>query len=156
MFFKTKGLYVIYYVILTGVLMSLSCVPSKIDKTDKDKVVPSKADNAECLICHLDFKSELISSRHEKEGVGCTYCHGQSLAHGDDESNIIKPDLLFGRAEIRDYCKQCHPVHRKTSNYNDFVKKWYGKRRPNGRIVTDDSACTDCHGNHAVLRVDQM
>ena len=153
---KTKVLSVIYCAIVTGVIFCLACVPSEIDTTEKNKVVVSKADNAECLVCHMDFENEFISSRHEEEGVGCTYCHGESLAHGDDESNIIKPDVLFGRAEIRGYCKECHPVHRKSSKYNAFVKKWHGERRPNGRIVADDSACTDCHGNHAVLRPDQM
>ncbi len=107
MIYKTKVLSVIYCAIVTGVIFCLGCVPSEIDKSEQNKVVVSKADNSECLVCHMDFKSELISSRHEEEGVGCTYCHGESLAHGDDESNIIKPDVLFGRAEIRGYCK--HP-----------------------------------------------
>jgi hypothetical protein len=47
----------------------------------------------------MDFKAEVISARHEKAGVGCTDCHGSSLAHGDDELNITPPDRLFGRAE---------------------------------------------------------
>jgi uncharacterized protein with PIN domain len=107
-------------------------------------------------MCPPKISSTTFDNTSEKEGIGCTYCHGQSLAHGDDESNIIKPDVLFGRAEIRDYCKKCHQVHRKGSKYDAFVKEWHGERRPSGRIVADDSACTDCHGKHSVLRVDQM
>ena len=156
MIFRTKRLFVIYCAIATVVLFGLSCVPSEIDTTDRNKVAVSKADNAECLVCHMDFKNELIAIRHEEGGVGCTYCHGPSLAHGDDESNIVKPDVLFGREEISDYCKKCHEVHIKNAKYNAFVKKWHGERRPNGRFVADDSPCTDCHGMHSVLRVDQM
>lgn len=119
-------------------------------------VVAKKADNSECLICHMDFKAEVISARHEKAGVGCTDCHGSSLAHGDDELNITPPDRLFGRAEIDSFCKGCHSTHVAGRVYDDFVKKWHSKRRPNGRMILDDSVCTDCHGNHAILRVDQQ
>ena len=115
----------------------------------------SAADNSECLICHMDFKAELISARHERERIRCTDCHGPSLAHGDDEMNITPPDKLFGRAEVVPFCKTCHRSHKKGKAYDDFVKKWHSRRRPNGRMILDDSVCTDCHGNHAVLRPDQ-
>lgn len=113
-------------------------------------------DNSECLICHMDFNGELLSARHEQAGIGCTNCHGASLAHGDDELNITQPDKLFGRTEIVPFCKSCYRSHKKGKAYDAFVKKWHGKRRPNGRMVVDDSVCTDCHGNHAVLRPDQL
>ena len=116
----------------------------------------SAVDNSECLICHMDFKSEAISAKHEKARVGCVTCHGPSLAHGDDELNITPPDRLFGRAEIARFCKACHRTHVKGKVYYDFVKKWHSKRRANGRMVLDDSVCTDCHGNHAILRADQQ
>lgn len=113
------------------------------------------ADNSECLICHMDFKTELLSIRHEKAGIGCTGCHGASLAHGDDELNVTPPDRLFGRAEIVPFCTACHATHKTGEAYKAFLKRWHSKRRPNGRMVLNDSVCTDCHGNHAVLRIDQ-
>jgi hypothetical protein len=123
---------------------------------DGDSSAAAKpTDNSECLVCHMDFKAEVLSAKHEKAGVGCTTCHGASLAHGDDELNITPPDTLFGRAEIIPFCRTCHPKHKTGKAYNAFVKKWHSKRRPNGRMVSDDSVCTDCHGNHAVLRADQ-
>jgi len=79
-----------------------------------------------------------------------------SLAHGDDELNIIPPDKLFGRAEIVPFCKSCHATHVTGGVYEAFVKKWHSKRRPNGRMILDNSVCTDCHGNHAILRADQQ
>ena len=112
-------------------------------------------DNSECLICHMDFQGEEISAKHEDADIGCTNCHGESLAHGDDELNITPPDKLFGRAEIVSFCKGCHPTHVEGKVYDDFVKQWHSKRRPNGRMILDDSVCTDCHGSHAVLRPDQ-
>jgi hypothetical protein len=83
-------------------------------------------------------------------------CHGPSLAHGDDELNVTKPDRLFGRAEIDVFCATCHETHTKSQAYDEFLEKWHSNRRPNGRMILDDSVCTDCHGNHAVLRIDQQ
>jgi len=119
---------------------------------------PKPADNSECLICHADFKTELLSARHAKAGIGCFDCHGPSTDHGDDEWNIVLPDVLFGRAEITPLCTKCHKKedHPKGEKYRVFVKKWSGKYRPNGRMIRNSSICTDCHGNHAVLSPDQQ
>lgn len=114
------------------------------------------ADNSHCLVCHLDFKAESLSASHEKAAVGCTSCHGASLAHGDDEFNIITPDVLYGRGEIDAFCKGCHETHRKGKAYQAFLKDWEDKRRPNGRIISDESVCTDCHGNHVILTPDKQ
>ncbi|HUU92629.1 MAG TPA: cytochrome c3 family protein [Phycisphaerae bacterium] len=119
--------------------------------------LPRKAaDNQACLVCHMDFKKEEITVEHAKVGVGCFTCHGPSAAHGDDEANIVTPDVTFGRAEITPFCKTCHGTHETAPKYKAFVKTWTGKRRPNGRMVSAESVCTDCHGNHAVLRPDQL
>ena len=134
-------------------LMAAGCLQRETPKTRPTAAKPM--DNSECLICHMDFKTELISAKHESTGVGCTTCHGPSLAHGDDEFNITPPDRLFGRAEIDSFCKGCHRTHVRGKTYDDFVKKWHSRRRPNGRMILDDSVCTDCHGNHDVLRPDQ-
>ena len=143
-------------VVVTVTLAAWGCLPRESRKTNIGSATAVKpADNSECLICHMDFKAEVLSTKHEKAGVGCTACHGPSLAHGDDELNITPPDKLFGRAEIIPFCKTCHTTHKKGTVYDAFVKKWHSKRRPNGRMVLDDSVCTDCHGNHAVLRADQ-
>ncbi|MHC4154067.1 MAG: cytochrome c3 family protein [Planctomycetota bacterium] len=137
-----------------------SCQPTDSPRTDHGSQTKASApartsDNSECLICHMDFDSEELSVKHDEAGIGCISCHGASLAHGDDELNITSPDKLFGRAEIERFCKGCHRTHVKGKVYDDFVKQWHSKRRPNGRMILDDSVCTDCHGNHAILRPDQ-
>ena len=108
-------------------------------------------DNSSCMVCHIDFQTELISSKHEEEGITCMACHGDSLNHCDDEHNITRPDVIWGRAEIEPFCKQCHPKHEKPEAVKQFRAKWLGKRRKNGRFVMEDSACTDCHGKHAII-----
>ncbi len=115
-----------------------------------------KTDNSHCLVCHLDFKEEKISAEHEEVGVGCNSCHGESYAHGDDEFNITTPDVTYGREEIAPLCKKCHQFHKKGRKYKAFLKEWEDERRPNGRMISANSVCTDCHGNHAVLTPDKQ
>ena len=109
-----------------------------------------QADNVACLDCHMDFADELISAKHLDKGFACTACHGESIAHGEDEGNVTKPDVLFGRTQITPFCRQCHPTHKSGAEYDAFVKKWRGQRRPTGVMLLDDATCTDCHGRHAL------
>ena len=108
-------------------------------------------DNESCLVCHLDFKKEKIVVEHLEHGITCAGCHGDSEAHRGDEWNVVRPDVLWGRAEINDFCKRCHAKHKKSKAYDAFVAKWLDKRRLTGRYVTTDSVCTDCHGRHAII-----
>jgi len=110
-----------------------------------------QTDNSACMVCHMDFADEPMAAKHLDAKIVCASCHGRSEAHGGDESNITTPDVTFGRAEIGPFCKTCHPKHKTGKEYDVFIKKWRGKRRPNGRMVLDNSVCTDCDGNHAIL-----
>lgn len=107
-------------------------------------------DNQSCMVCHLDFEEEKISAVHLKKGITCAGCHGDSEAHRGDEWNIIRPDVIWGRAEMGPFCKQCHKKHPHGEKYQAFLEKWLDKRRSTGRWVTRESVCLDCHGNHAI------
>jgi len=109
-------------------------------------------DNQSCMVCHIDFAKELISSVHLENDITCHHCHGDSEVHRADEYNIHRPDVIWGRAEIPRFCGQCHAPedHPKGKKFQEFFAKWEDKRRPNGRWVAEDSVCTDCHGNHAI------
>ncbi len=115
-------------------------------------------DNSACILCHQNFQDEVITEKHREAGVACIDCHGVSADHAGDELNIMLPDVMFGRREIEPFCSQCHRKqdHPKGELYQSFLNEWLGKYRPNGRIVRNNSICTDCHGNHAVLSVDQL
>jgi len=115
-----------------------------------------QTDNSNCLVCHMDLAIEPIAAKHREADIVCAACHGASEAHGSDELNITPPDVTFGRSEIVPFCLPCHPTHKTGEKYDAFVTEWHGKRRPNGRMILDNSVCTDCHGNHAILRPDQQ
>jgi len=115
-----------------------------------------QTDNSACLVCHVDLEAEEIAAKHLAAGVICAHCHGASEAHRSDELNITRPDVTYGRAEMVAFCKRCHPLHQKGEKYDQFLQEWQGRRRPNGRTVSADSVCTDCHGQHTILRPDQL
>lgn len=114
----------------------------------------SAADNSICFVCHLDLQKEQLTTIHQAEGIGCPRCHGSSADHMHDEMLMTKPDLLFGRQEVDAMCGKCHeePHKEKTRQVKAFLEQWRGKDRPNGRVVSDRSICTDCHGTHNIIK----
>jgi len=107
--------------------------------------------NDSCMVCHIDFEHEEISSTHLEAGITCLACHGDSDVHRADEYNIIRPDVIWGRSEIDAFCEQCHRTHKHPHEVAAFLDEWENRRRPNGRWVLADSVCTDCHGKHAIV-----
>lgn len=104
--------------------------------------------NSLCYTCHLGLQHEAITAKHVVKGVTCISCHGPSVEHMHDEMQVTTPDRLFGRGEVDEMCRVCHEGHRDASKVEMFQEEWQGKTRPNGRVITEMSICTDCHGTH--------
>ncbi len=119
--------------------------------------------NSKCYVCHPSMKTEELTNDHLPVGITCDICHGPTVEHMHDEMLMTKPDLLFGRSEVRAMCSKCHKPHGQREYYERqdhkdpaavqaFFEKWTGRIRPNGRNVTKDSICTDCHGTHNITK----
>lgn len=107
------------------------------------------------------MKTEELTTIHLGIDVTCDQCHGASTEHMHDEMLMTKPDLLFGRSQVRGMCSSCHTLGEEAyvyslQDHNDpkavkaFIDRWTGRIRPNGRNITPDSICTDCHGTHNI------
>ena len=108
-------------------------------------------DNSLCLVCHVNFAENDSVANHISQGITCAHCHGRSVEHMNDESMMTRPDILYGRSEVQAMCEQCHQQsHKNPKAVEVFLDKWAGQKRENGRNVTEDSICTDCHGRHTV------
>ena len=134
-------------------------------QAEKSEQAEKPDGNSKCYVCHPDMKTEELTTSHLEMDVNCDECHGLSTEHMHDEMLMTKPDLLFGRAEVDKMCSNptCHKPGAERSVYGyqdhkepvvveDFFKKWYGRMRPNGRAVSRDSVCTDCHGTHNITK----
>jgi hypothetical protein len=102
------------------------------------------ADNSACLVCHANFKKEELASSHATHGIACTKCHGPSIAHRNDEANIIPPDIMLTSSAIDASCAKCHDNHdvEPRAVIARFLEKC---PRPTD---VQSLVCTRCHGEH--------
>jgi len=128
------------------------CFAEKRQQTETASEKSSSGSNTLCYVCHIDLQTEKITTTHLDQAVTCDECHGPSAHHMHDEMLMTKPDVLFGRAEVDQMCKRCHQPHKNQQAVEAFRKEWSGRTRPNGRAVTAESICTDCHGTHNIVK----
>jgi len=144
---------------LTFILVSaVALVNAFADKPQSDRQSESESKasqtvNPLCYVCHYDLQEEEISVVHQQAGIGCDQCHGPSNKHMHDEMLMTQPDRLYGRAEVEPLCTMCHNFqvdHANEAVIEEFRKKWRDRPRPNGRAITSEAVCTDCHGTHNI------
>lgn len=107
-------------------------------------VQPRGADNSPCHVCHTRFEQEPLSEMHRKVNVGCVKCHGPSLAHRDDEDNLVPPDVMYWPERIDPSCVECHPKHNAPAR--EVLTRW--RERCSEKTDPQSVACIDCHGEH--------
>jgi hypothetical protein len=150
-----------YLIAAIIVIAGLANVPAICSAEESQAEKPNE--NNKCHVCHPGMKTEEISTIHVEMGVSCDVCHGPSTEHMHDEMLMTKPDLLFGRSEVRNMCSKCHKPgggrefygyedHKHSGAVEAFFEKWTGRMRPNGRAVAHNSVCTDCHGTHNISK----
>ena len=139
----------IMLIITTSCLQSAKKAPNSVSSPDSQDL---PTNNGLCLVCHLDFDDDPIAADHLRRGITCAHCHGKSTAHMHDETMMTSPDILHGRTEVKQMCYRCHKAHRNPQEVEIFRQKWLGRKRENGRSITADSTCTDCHGLHTIPR----
>jgi hypothetical protein len=102
------------------------------------------AANAACFVCHANYRAEFLVDRHATAGVGCTNCHGESLAHKNDENNTTPPEIMYPGQKIDPFCQGCHAAH--DVSPGRVVVRWM--ERGLDKIDPGKIVCTDCHGEH--------
>ncbi len=136
------------YGLMACVLVSIAQGPSLLadDTTDVKKTV-KPADNSYCLVCHANLKREELNSVHQKVGVGCAKCHGESDNHSADEDALTAPDILYARDKIAPACLKCHmpKTIADVPDHAPFVEEPSPKTEKGPAKI---KTCTDCHGKH--------
>ena len=141
-------------VALLGCMLISAFAADRFTSQDDSDIREAAEQNALCTVCHLDLLDEELTGTHLAEAIPCTECHGPSTDHMHDEMLMTKPDRLFGRREVDPMCAGCHEetIHHDQAAVDAFRKEWLGRTRPNGRVITADSICTDCHGTHNIVK----
>ena len=115
-----------------------------VEKKTSDKAKGPKADNHACHVCHTNYQDEWLAVTHANANVGCVKCHGESIAHRNDENNITPPDTMYPNAGIDSACVKCHETH--DAPARKVVARYL--ERCSAKKSSDQLVCTDCHGEH--------
>jgi len=103
-----------------------------------------KVDNSACYVCHGNYDGESLVVSHGMEAVGCIKCHGESLAHRDDEDHITPPDVMYAPEDIGKMCAKCHEEH--LASAVTVIERW--QERCPAKTDPKELVCTDCHYEH--------
>jgi len=123
-------------------------VSSAVEQTKEETFVA----NLFCSACHYAFGEEELALNHERVGIGCERCHGESERHRSDEDNITPPEIMYPKAKIDPTCMMCHPRGDiKHVNYHTSLLA-------GAETIFDESNgqkknCTDCHGKDHRINV---
>jgi len=102
------------------------------------------AANAACFVCHANYRTEFLVERHATGGIGCANCHGESLAHKNDENNTTHPEIMYPPERTEPFCQGCHTTH--DVSPKKVVARWI--ERGLDKVNPDKIVCMDCHGDH--------
>ena len=118
--------------------------PLLLDEPSKKKDESFLTINQACFVCHDNYREESLMRVHAKEEIACMECHGDSVAHRNDEDNITPPDVMYPLDTIDEACQECHDTH--DAPASKVVARWQ-ERCPQKTDVSK-IVCTDCHGTH--------
>ena len=104
--------------------------------------------NPFCWACHADFDGEELARTHERVGIGCERCHGESFPHRSDEANITPPELMYPKARINPTCMMCHPRHsiKHVTFHQPVLESGFSIFEDASSDEQAKKYCTDCHG----------
>jgi hypothetical protein len=126
-----------------------------------------------CFACHSEFDDEDGPTAGYKEdihflkGFGCEDCHGGNPAAGGDGDMDAAHDEQMGfkgapkRTLIPEFCASCHSdaafmkrfaPDARVDQLAEYRTSVHGKRAAEGDGKV--AVCSDCHGVHGILKVD--
>ncbi|MHC4205215.1 MAG: hypothetical protein ACYSTT_11250 [Planctomycetota bacterium] len=110
--------------------------------------------NIFCSACHYGFSDEKLAKTHEKAGIGCERCHGESERHRSDEDNVTPPEIMYPKAKINPTCMMCHPRHeiQHVAMHKELLS---GAKTifDSDEDQSDQMYCTDCHAKEHRINV---
>ncbi len=121
---------------------------SSLKQTEEETFVA----NVFCSACHYAFGDEELALSHERVGIGCERCHGESERHRSDEDNVTPPEIMYPKAKINPTCMMCHPRGeiKHERHHKSFLA---GAETIFDEHTGQKKYCTDCHGRHHRINV---
>lgn len=157
------GLYVSSESLKQGMHISLKCVSCHEDASELPHVANLKTVTCNNQ-CHIDEQEKFARSihakalaEHEPNAPTCASCHGTH--------NILSPsnrDSMTYPLNIIKVCSDCHQLHNpsKENNWNpsrhmnSYLESTHGEALSSREGLIAAATCSDCHGNHEILKSD--
>ena len=156
---KSTVVTVVGFIVSSLLLFTASCSLEKKTSDDftlkQSKEQSSKNEpftaNQFCAACHYGFGNEELARTHERAGIGCERCHGESERHRSDEDNITPPEIMYPKQRINPTCMMCHPRNeiKHVSSHNNLLS---GAETIFDTYVSRKN-CTDCHATDHRIKV---
>ena len=156
---NSKVVTVVGFIMSSLLIFSASCSFEK-KTTDDSTLIQSTEQKAKkeifvanqfCAACHYGFGNEELARTHERAGIGCERCHGESEQHRSDERNLTPPELMYTKERINPTCMMCHPRAeiKHVSHHQALLS--------GAETIFDKSSkkinCTDCHATDHRINV---
>ncbi len=116
-----------------------------------------------CVVCHEDTWDEMKGSIHGQQGIGCHRCHGGDPTKDDMEEAKAPGTGFIGvpdKKKIIEMCGSCHADVEMMNFYGvrtDQLARYKTSHHGKKLLLEGDTsvaACTDCHGTHDIVKVD--
>jgi hypothetical protein len=138
-------------VLAVGCAFQKGAAQSSTTKKTKETFVA----NAFCGACHYGFAEENLARIHERAGIGCERCHGESERHRSDENNVTPPEIMYPRDKIIPTCMICHPRQeiRRISAHEALLAGAKTSLDSASESDARPTVCTDCHAKEHHIKV---
>jgi hypothetical protein len=127
--------------------------PLLLDEPTEEETAAAKTEaaveNTACFVCHANYISESLASRHAGVNIGCVHCHGESTAHRNDENNTTPPEIMYPAEKIDPYCQDCHGIAHDIPP-RMIIARWKERNLDKAKTDPYEIVCTDCHGDHRI------
>jgi hypothetical protein len=161
------------HVHLTVLLLGLAAAAAPAEEAPKPARGPLLEETS-CYACHTELDegvegatTQILADIHSAKGLGCHDCHAGDPTAGFDGDPFAAHDEEKGfrgapsRLEIPRFCARCHsdPSYMKrfdpdarVDQLAEYETSAHGLRNAAGDGRT--AVCTDCHGIHGILAVE--
>ena len=153
---KSNVVTVVGFIMSSLLVFTASCSSGK--KTPDDSAMKQASHSKEtfvanpfCAACHYGFGNEELARTHERAGIGCERCHGESERHRSDEDNVTPPELMYTKERINPTCMMCHP--RAEIKHVSHHRPILAGAETIFDKSTNQKTCTDCHATDHRIRV---
>lgn len=126
------------------------------------QTIQSAPPSNSCVVCHEDSWDEMRGSIHAQHAITCDRCHGGDPTKEDMDEAKAPTTGFIGVPDKRKIVEMCGSCHADVETMNfygtrtDQLARYRTSHHGKKLLLEGDTsvaACTDCHGAHDIVKV---